>query len=58
MQSQIENLNNNLKLQTELTNQKENILNKIIMEIHDCIKNKVTLSFVWHYLSSWNKKGH
>ena len=29
-------------MQTELTDQKENILNKIIMEIHDCVKNKVT----------------
>ncbi|KAL4511618.1 hypothetical protein ABPG72_012463 [Tetrahymena utriculariae] len=40
MQSQIENLNKNLKLQTELTNQKENILNKIIMEIHDSVTYK------------------
>ena len=46
MQSQIDNLTKNLKFQTEITHKKENILNKIIMDIHDCVKMKDTKEWI------------
>lgn len=40
MQTQIETLTKNLKMQCELTSLKESLLHKIIMDIHDCVKYK------------------
>ncbi|KRW99737.1 WD40-repeat-containing domain [Pseudocohnilembus persalinus] len=38
MKNQIETLQKSLKVQIGLTNQKDSLLNKIIMQIHDCVK--------------------
>lgn len=37
MENQIKMLETNLKKQTELTKSRETVLNKLVMEIHNCV---------------------